>query len=129
MTGLDPQELLMTMRNGKSVFSRAVRMMTDCSIRAMEQAGVTAANIDRFIPHQANARIFEAVCENIGMASRKTVRTIEEFGNSSAATATTETRLRMAALASKNLLAALAGRRPPNLVNLDAFGGEFRFTS
>jgi 3-oxoacyl-[acyl-carrier-protein] synthase-3 len=84
--GMDPKELLMTMANGKSVFSQAVRMMTGCSIRAMEQAGLTSANIDRFVPHQANVRLFEAVCENIGLASSKSVRTIEEFGNSSAAT-------------------------------------------
>jgi 3-oxoacyl-[acyl-carrier-protein] synthase III len=83
---MDPKELLMTMSNGKSVFSQAVRMMTRCSIRAMEQAGLTPANIDRFVPHQANVRLFEAVCKNIGLASSKTVRTIEEFGNSSAAT-------------------------------------------
>ena len=84
--GMDPKELLMTMSHGKSVFSQAVRMMTRCSIRAMEQAGLTPANIDRFVPHQANVRLFEAVCKNIGLASSKTVRTIEEFGNSSAAT-------------------------------------------
>ena len=84
--GMDPKELLMTMSHGKSVFSQAVRMMTRCSIRAMEQAGLTPATIDRFVPHQANVRLFEAVCKNIGMASSKTVRTIEEFGNSSAAT-------------------------------------------
>src|ERR1700734_2982438 len=45
---MDPNELLMTMSNGKSVFSQAVRMMTRCSLRAMEQAGLTAADIDRF---------------------------------------------------------------------------------
>lgn len=86
LAGMDPKELLMTMSNSKSVFSQAIRMMTECSIRAIEKAGLTAANIDRFVPHQANVRIFEAVCENIGLASSKTVRTIEEFGNSSAAT-------------------------------------------
>jgi 3-oxoacyl-[acyl-carrier-protein] synthase-3 len=85
-TGMDPKELLMTLSNGKSVFSQAVRMMTACSNCAMEQAGLTPANIDRFVPHQANVRLFEAVCENIGLASSKTVRSIEEFGNSSAAT-------------------------------------------
>jgi 3-oxoacyl-[acyl-carrier-protein] synthase-3 len=86
LAGMDSKELLMTMSNGNLVFSQAVRMMTGCSIRAMEQAGLTPANIDRFVPHQANVRLFEAVCENIGLASSKTVRTIEEFGNSSAAT-------------------------------------------
>lgn len=44
-------------------------------------------------------------------------------------TATAETRLRMALLAAENLLAALAGRRPPNLVNPEAFGKKFKFTS
>jgi 3-oxoacyl-[acyl-carrier-protein] synthase-3 len=86
IAGMDPKELLMTMSDGKAVFSQAVRMMTECSIRALEQAGLTAADIDRFVPHQANVRLFEAVCQNIGLASSKTVRTIEEFGNSSAAT-------------------------------------------
>jgi len=84
--GLDPKELLMTMSNGRAVFSQAVRMMTECSLRALEQAGLTAADIDRFVPHQANDRLFESVCENIGLPSSKTVRTIDEFGNSSAAT-------------------------------------------
>jgi 3-oxoacyl-[acyl-carrier-protein] synthase III len=83
---MDPKQLLMTMSNGKSVFSQAVRMMTRCSFRAMEQAGLTPANIDRFVPHQANVRLFEVVCKNLGLARSKTVRTIEEFGNSSAAT-------------------------------------------
>jgi 3-oxoacyl-[acyl-carrier-protein] synthase-3 len=84
--GMDPQELLMTMSDGRSVFSQAIRMMTKCSLQAMKQAGLTAGNIDRFVPHQANTRIFDAVCENLGIASSKTVRTIEEFGNASAAT-------------------------------------------
>ncbi|AXC14904.1 Biotin synthesis protein bioZ [Acidisarcina polymorpha] len=86
VAGMDPKELLMTMSQGKSVFSQAVRMMTGCSLRAMERAGVTAADIDRFVPHQANVRLFEAVGENLGLADHKTIRTIEEFGNSSAAT-------------------------------------------
>lgn len=83
---MDPKELLMTMPNGQAVFTQAVRMMTRCTIRAMGRAGVTSADIDRFVPHQANARIFDAVCESIGLHGSKTVRTIEEFGNSSAAT-------------------------------------------
>jgi 3-oxoacyl-[acyl-carrier-protein] synthase-3 len=86
IAGMDPKELLMTMSNGRSLFSQAVRMMTECSRRAMRQAGLAGADIDRFVPHQANTRIIDAVCENIDITSTKTVRTIEEFGNSSAAT-------------------------------------------
>ena len=86
IAGMDPKELMMTMSDGRSLFSHAVRMMTRCSIRAMKQAELTTAEIDRFVPHQANIRISYAVCDALGLARSKTVRTIEEFGNSSAAT-------------------------------------------
>ena len=76
----------MTMRDGREVFSRAVAMMTETSKRVLERTGIPAADIDRFVPHQANARLFDAVCGNLGIAPDRTVRTIETFGNSSAAT-------------------------------------------
>ncbi|GGC83254.1 3-oxoacyl-ACP synthase [Chelatococcus reniformis] len=84
--GMDPQELLMTMSDGKAVFSQAVRLMTRCADRALALAGLPAGEIDRFVPHQANIRIFEAVSANLGLAPERTVSTIAEFGNSSAAT-------------------------------------------
>lgn len=80
------EEVLMTMRDGREVFSRAVMLMTETSKRVLHEAGMTAADIDRFVPHQANARMFDAVCGNLGINRQKTVRTIESFGNSSAAT-------------------------------------------
>lgn len=43
-------------------------------------------DVDRFIPHQANARIVDAVCDQLGLSPTIAVRTIAEFGNSSAAT-------------------------------------------
>jgi len=86
IVGMDPRDLLMTMSDGRAMFAQAVHMMAQCASRAMEQARVTAADIHRFVPHQANARIFDAVCEKLGLATGKTVRTIEEFGNASAAT-------------------------------------------
>jgi 3-oxoacyl-[acyl-carrier-protein] synthase-3 len=80
------EEFLMTMPDGREVFSRAVSLMTKTSQRALWRAKITAADIDRFIPHQANARMFAAVCDNLGIDQAKTVRTIEAYGNSSAAT-------------------------------------------
>lgn len=65
---------------------KAVATMTLCSIEALERASVEAAQIDHFIPHQANARIFDLVAENLKLDPRRTLRSIEEFGNSSAAT-------------------------------------------
>ncbi len=81
-----PEEYLMTMRDGQEVFSRAVGLMTKSSGRVMTQAGIAASHIDRFVPHQANARMFDAVCSQLAIPLEKTVRTIENYGNSSAAT-------------------------------------------
>ncbi|MCV9998810.1 beta-ketoacyl-ACP synthase III [Pararhizobium sp. YC-54] len=80
------QDCLMTMRDGREMFTQAVGMMSDCARRALDHAGLGAADIHRFIPHQANARIFDAVCSDLGIAPEKTVRTIADYGNSSAAT-------------------------------------------
>ncbi|WEX79589.1 beta-ketoacyl-ACP synthase III (plasmid) [Sinorhizobium numidicum] len=84
--GMAAEDVLMTMRDGREVFVRAVEMMTVCAKRALANAGLGAGDVSRFVPHQANVRIFDAVCDNLGIDPSKTVRTIEEHGNSSAAT-------------------------------------------
>lgn len=84
--GMAPEDVLMTMRDGREVFVRAVEMMTACATRALTDAGLCQADVSRFVPHQANVRIFDAVCGNLGIDPSRTVRTIENHGNSSAAT-------------------------------------------
>jgi len=84
--GIAAEEFLMTMRDGREVFSRAVGLMTRTSQHALERAGLAAAQIDRFVPHQANARMFDAVCNSLGIDRSRTISTIETYGNSSAAT-------------------------------------------
>lgn len=84
--GMQEDDLLMQMRDGREMFSRAVEMMTGCAGEALARAGISACDIGRFVPHQANARIFDAVGGNLGIGAGRTVRTIEDFGNSSAAT-------------------------------------------
>ncbi|CAN7153067.1 3-oxoacyl-ACP synthase [Mesorhizobium sp. SEMIA 3007] len=83
---LDLGQTRMTMTDGREVFAKAVEMMTDCSTSALAVAGVRPQDIDRFVPHQANARIFDAVGRNLGIADEAIVKTIAEYGNSSAAT-------------------------------------------
>ncbi|NLS01593.1 beta-ketoacyl-ACP synthase III [Rhizobium sp. P38BS-XIX] len=80
------EDYLMSMRDGRMVFSRAVDMMTETSRRALTDVGIATGEIDHFIPHQANARMFDAVCANLTIDPARTVRTIETYGNSSAAT-------------------------------------------
>ena len=83
---LDIQETRMTITDGREVFTRAVDMMCRCSEEALMAGGLCGKDIDRFIPHQANARIFDAVGEKLGITDGRLVRSIADYGNSSAAT-------------------------------------------
>src|SRR6201999_2518406 len=57
VAGMDPDRLLMTMRDGRLLFTQAVEMMTQSSRTALDRAQLTLADIDYVVPHQANARI------------------------------------------------------------------------
>lgn len=83
---LDIAQTRMTISDGRAVFSKAVEMMSRCSLEALAAAGLDAPGIGRFVPHQANARIFNAVGKSLGIGDDKTVKTIAAYGNSSAAT-------------------------------------------
>ncbi len=71
--------------NGKEVFRHAVTLMTDSAVRALEQAGLTADDVDLVIPHQANVRIIDACCKRLGIPTEKAVVTLPFMGNTSAA--------------------------------------------
>ena len=85
-SNLNILETRMTIADGREVFTRAVDMMCRCSEEALVSAGLCGKDIDRFIPHQANARIFDAVGNKLGITDHRLVRNIAYYGNSSAAT-------------------------------------------
>jgi 3-oxoacyl-[acyl-carrier-protein] synthase III len=70
---------------GKEVFKHAVGMVTDVIKACFEDAGVTSADIDWFVPHQANRRIIDASADKLGIARDKVVITVDRHGNTSAA--------------------------------------------
>jgi 3-oxoacyl-[acyl-carrier-protein] synthase-3 len=72
--------------NGKQVFRWATEKMPEVARSALEKAGVTAAEIDLFVPHQANLRINQFVGQKLGIPESKTVANIEKYGNTTAAT-------------------------------------------
>lgn len=80
------EETLMTISDGRAVFTKAVDMMAGASREALVKAGLSVADIDCFVPHQANARIIAAVARQLGVPPDKVVSTVAEYGNSSAAT-------------------------------------------
>jgi 3-oxoacyl-[acyl-carrier-protein] synthase-3 len=70
---------------GREVFRHAVAMITDVVEDAFEATGYTAADIDWFVPHQANKRIIDASAAKLAIAPEKVVATVDRHGNTSAA--------------------------------------------
>ncbi|UCI05950.1 beta-ketoacyl-ACP synthase III [Mesorhizobium sp. B1-1-8] len=70
---------------GREVFKHAVGMITDVIEATFSAAGITAADLDWFVPHQANKRIIDASAKKLGIAEHKVVVTVDLHGNTSAA--------------------------------------------
>jgi len=70
---------------GREVFRHAVAMITDVIADAFEATGYTAADIDWFVPHQANKRIIDGSAHKLGITPEKVVITVDRHGNTSAA--------------------------------------------
>ena len=70
---------------GREVFKHAVGMITDVIEATFAQAGISADDIDWFVPHQANRRIIDASARKLGIAEDKVVATVQLHGNTSAA--------------------------------------------
>ena len=71
---------------GNSVFRHAVRAMTQAGKQALADAGISAEEVDLFIPHQANMRIMEACRTRLKFPVEKMFSIIDRYGNMSAAT-------------------------------------------
>jgi 3-oxoacyl-[acyl-carrier-protein] synthase-3 len=70
---------------GNQVFRHAVEKLTETAQTAMDKAGVTADEIDWIVPHQANIRIIQGTAKKMGLSMEKVVVTVQDHGNTSAA--------------------------------------------
>jgi 3-oxoacyl-[acyl-carrier-protein] synthase-3 len=71
--------------NGGEVFKFAVRMIPKVTKLALADSGLTAADVDWLVPHQANQRITDTVAQRLGIPHDHVVCRIEDTGNTSAA--------------------------------------------
>ena len=71
--------------SGRDVYRHAVTRTAEISGAALADAGWSAGDVDRFVPHQANARICEAVAERLGIPADRTLSNIDQVGNTAAA--------------------------------------------
>jgi len=104
---------------GREVFKHAVGMITDVIVDAFKATGTSAEDIDWFVPHQANKRIIDGSAHKLHIAPQKVVLTVDQHGNTSAASIPL-------ALA----VAVADGRvKKGDLVLLEAMGGGFTWGS
>ncbi|HWD13665.1 ketoacyl-ACP synthase III [Pseudochrobactrum sp. sp1633] len=100
---------------GREVFKHAVGMITDVIEASFATTGLSADDIDWFVPHQANKRIIDASAKKLNIADHKVVITVDQHGNTSAASVPL-------ALAT----AVKDGRiKKGDLILLEAMGGGF----
>jgi 3-oxoacyl-[acyl-carrier-protein] synthase-3 len=70
---------------GNQVFRHAVVNIAEAVVAAADAAGIEVADVDWFIPHQANQRILEGVGRRLGIDSARVISTVERHANTSAA--------------------------------------------
>lgn len=104
---------------GNEVFKVAVRSLSDVAEEAMKANGLTVADIDLFIPHQANIRILDATAKRLGLKEAQVYINVQRYGNTSSATIPI-------ALDEANREGRL---KEGDLLLFDAFGGGFTWGS
>jgi 3-oxoacyl-[acyl-carrier-protein] synthase-3 len=70
---------------GNAVFRRAVEHIAEAMQEACARAGVSMADVDWFVPHQANQRILDGVSRKLGLAPERVISTVARHANTSAA--------------------------------------------
>ncbi len=104
---------------GNEVFKVAVRTFADSAAALLKRHGFAAADVDLFIPHQANLRIIEAAVKRVGLPMERVFINVDRYGNTGAASV-------YVALEE----AVSAGRvKRGDLVLMSAFGGGFAWGS
>ena len=73
-------------QDGRAVFKFAVRKTEEIARRILTRNGLTPADLDLFVSHQANRRIIESAAEKLGLGPDKMIINIDRFGNTTAAT-------------------------------------------
>ncbi|MEE9182650.1 MAG: beta-ketoacyl-ACP synthase III [candidate division NC10 bacterium] len=107
------------MSNGNEVFRIAVRAMEDACITSLKHNHLEVADVDVVVPHQANARIIQALAHRLSLPPEKVITNIARHGNTSAASVplALDEAVRMGKI------------REGNLVLLVAFGGGLTWGS
>jgi 3-oxoacyl-[acyl-carrier-protein] synthase-3 len=77
----DPGSILKM--NGREVFKFATRVMVTSAEAVLERCGKTVADVDVYVPHQANKRIIDYAVDKLGIPPEKTIVNVDRYGNTS----------------------------------------------
>jgi 3-oxoacyl-[acyl-carrier-protein] synthase-3 len=105
--------------NGKTVFTHAIKRMAETLTQCLDEAGYKIEDVDLFLFHQANLRINTKVAEVLGINDERVFNTIQDYGNTTAATIP----LGMDVAVKQGVL------KPGMLVASAAFGSGFTWAS
>jgi 3-oxoacyl-[acyl-carrier-protein] synthase-3 len=104
---------------GREVFRHAVVKLAEVADEVMEKTGVTSADVDWIVPHQANLRIIESTAKKASVPMSKVVVTVHDHGNTSAAS-----------IPLALSIAVTDGRiKPGDLLLMEAIGGGLAWGS
>ena len=70
---------------GREVFRHAVEKLAETAHAALAKAGLSEADVDWIVPHQANLRIIKATAQRMGLPMERVILTVQDHGNTSAA--------------------------------------------
>lgn len=70
---------------GQKVFKEAVVRISGAIEECLEKAGLQVADVDWFVPHQANQRILDGIAKRLGIPENKVISTVADHANTSAA--------------------------------------------
>jgi 3-oxoacyl-[acyl-carrier-protein] synthase-3 len=117
--GLLDQDARWFAMNGREVFRHAVREMADSMLQTVADAGLRMDDIRLVVPHQANARIIDALARRLDLPAERVFVNLERYGNTSAASVP----LALCEAAEQGRL------REGDYVLLSAFGGGLTWAS
>ena len=80
-----PKSTGLTTMQGHETFRHAVDRMSEATLEALAAAGMTLADVDLFVYHQANARILRSVGERLELPAERVIDCLGRYGNTSAA--------------------------------------------
>jgi 3-oxoacyl-[acyl-carrier-protein] synthase-3 len=80
------QRLHFVKQDGQTVFKFAVTKNSEIAQRLLSRNGLTAADVDLYVSHQANRRIIEATAQRLGLTKEKVVINLERYGNTTGGT-------------------------------------------